>query len=513
MMHLKPNHPSVGAAGRTLIGFNIINGREIEGDLGLIEARSAADSRDVVGLFPDSGPKDIERAAKAAAEAFGPWSRSSAKHRGKILESLARILSDQQRRLAGVLTRETGLTPGEALGEVQLVVDACLQLAGFGKKPFAAKGKKAGAQEITRPMGVVGILSSRTTPLAWPGRKLLAALFFGNTVVWKPSDGAPSTAYLLLRALQEAGMPPGVVNSVNGKGRSGCGKHFIAAVDKGCFQMFCFAGSLDLGRTIGETCGRNLVPADLETGGRNPMLVMADADLDQAVRTALLDAFAAAGQRGTSLGNILLHSSVASPFTERFLEGVSALRCGNPVSHPDVDYGPMLNLRFAEAFRHHWDAGRREGAKLLHGGSQWTEDNRTARVEGEIGKGAYMQPCVWSAVAPQMALFRDEVYGPTVNLCTVESFAQALDLVNAAPQGAVGSLFSHDSQQVKAFRSEARVGSLSINAPLVRACPLSLDSWTRTHAVREEAMVDERPANETAEALPVPAPVNWGALD
>lgn len=507
-MNLKPNHPSVAAAGRTLIGFNVINGREIEGDLGLIEVRSSVDSRDVVGLFPDSGAKDIERAARAAAEAFGPWSRTPLKQRARTLERLARILAEQQQRLARILTRETGLTAGEALGEVHQVVEACGQLAGLG-----LQADTAGPHGIRRPRGVVGILSSRTSPLAWPGRKLLAAIQLGNTVVWKPSDGAPSSAYLLLRAMQEAGIPPGVVNSVNGKGHSGCGKHFIAAIDRGCFQLFCFSGSLELGRIIGETCGRNLIPADLDTGGRNPMLVMADADLELAVRAALRDGFAGAGQRTTSLGNILLHQAVVAPFTERFLQGVAELRCGNPVEHPEVDYGPLLNPRFAEAFRQHWVVGQQDGASLLHGGSQWTEANRTAQVEGDIERGAYMQPCVWAEVTADMALYRLEVLGPSVNLCPVESFRQALDLVNAAPQGLVGSLFSRDPQQIQAFQSDARIGSLSINASMVQPGPIALDPWTRTPVLHWGAPVDAGAEPETAEVPAVPVPMPWEALD
>jgi len=522
-MHLKPNHPSVAAAGRTLIGFNIVHGREVEGDLGLIESRSAVDSRDVVGLFPDSGAKDVERAAKAAAEAFPAWSRSSAKARIKLLERVGAILEAQRGRLGRVITRETGLTPREAEAEVRLTIDACAELAALGSKPFQAKASGPDRHLQRRPLGVVGILSSQTSPLALPGRKLLSALHFGNTVVWKPSDGAPSTAYLLLRALQEAGLPPGVVNTVNGKGRGGCGKHFLGGIEKGFFQLFCFAGSIELGRSVGELCGRHLVPADLETGGRNPMIVLADADLEAAVAVALADAFGGAGQRSSSLGNILLHPGIAPRFTERFLAGAAALRTGNPLAHPEVDFGPLLNARFAEAFRQHWEKGRQEGASLRLGGQQWSEENRTDRVLGEIAKGAYMQPCVWTGVKPEMALFGHEVYGPTVNLVEVASFEAALALVNQAPRGRTASLFSGDRSAALAFKADARLASLSVNASLGASGPIAQETWNRPHLV-----VDDGPAAPTAAlaaalaaapaSAPEPAgttqgPVDWSVLD
>lgn len=510
-MHLKPNHPSVAAAGRTLIGFNIVHGREVEGDLGLIESRSAVDSRDVVGLFPDSGAKDVERAAKAAADAFAGWSRTTSKTRIKLLERLAPILEAQQARLARIVTRETGLTPREALAEVRQTIDACQELAALGSKPFTAKPSGSGRQVLRRPLGVVGILSSQTSPLALPARKLLTALHLGNTVVWKPSDGAPSTAYLLLRALQEAGLPAGVVNTVNGKGRGGCGKHFLGGIEKGCFQLFCFAGSIDLGRSIGELCGRHLVPADLETGGRNALVVLEDADLEAAVAVALADAFTCAGQRSAALGNILLQRSVAAEFTERFLAGAAALRTGNPLSHPEVDYGPLLNHRFAEAFRNHWEKGRQEGATLRFGGQQWTEENRTVQVLGEIPKGAYMQPCVWTGVTPGMALFQHEVYGPTVNLVEVDGFEAALALVNQAPRGRAAALFSADRRLAQTFKSEARTASISINAALDTAGPLALETWTRPHGIVDDGPPAAATAPEPAASLP--APVDWAALD
>lgn len=498
-MHVKPNHPSQTAAGSTLIGFNLIHGREVEGDLGLIESRSPVDSRDVVGLFPDSGAKDVERAAKAAADAFPGWARLSWGSRCAVARRLGEGLETQLQRLSRILTREAGLVPTEAAAEVRLVIDGCRLLA-ERKEPLG------------RPCGVIGMLSSRTSPLATPLRRILAAIATGNTVVWKPSDGAPTVAYLAMQALHDAGLPAGVVNTVNGKGRGGCGKHFLAGVEKGLFQKFSYSGGSILGRQVGEVCGRSLVPVELEVGGRGCLIVMADADLDLAVEAALADAFRAAGQHAAALGNILLHRPIAARFEELFVAAAASLKVGNPVSHPEVAYGPLLNERFAAGLRGHCESGAQEGARLRLGGLRWDDSNRTELVAGEIAKGAYVQPCVWTDVAPAMALFRDSVPGPTVNLCSVDSFEEALAIANSGHSLAC-SLFTGDRDRALAFRSAVRAPLAALNAPMPLAFPIDPGSWGRPQAL--EAVWHGSLDTETPdEAPPPPAkPCVWEVLD
>ena len=536
-MHLKPNHPSAASAGRTLIGFNIINGREIEGDLGLIESRSSVDNRDVVGLFPDSGAKDVERAAKAAAEAFKTWSGTPAPVRGALVQRIGEVLVAQKERLARVITREIGKTPREAHGEVQEAIDTCTFFAGEGRRlhgqTVPSELPRRDLATYRRPVGICGVLAANNFPLAVPSWKIIPAILCGNTVVWKPSDDAPTTAYLFMQAMQDAGLPAGVVNTVNGRGRAGCGKHFLAGIDKGYFQKFSFTGSTGVGRTIGEICGRNLISPGLELGGKNPMVVMEDADLENALRGAIFSAFATAGQRCTSLGNLILHRPIAERFTEMFVEAASALRIGNPISHPDVMYGPMINARLADAFREHWEKGREDGARLLLGGSQWNEDNRTERVEGEIGRGIYMQPCVWEGVAKDMWLFQNEVFGPTVNLTTVDSFEEALEHANGTPYGLSSALYTENRRWIEAFKTGIQAGMTSINNTTVGAeahMPFGgigwsgngsresgmwvLDSYTRWHAVNEDCSGHLQLAQiETDYLGAAPKASDWSALD
>lgn len=463
-MHLKPNAPAAASAGKSVIGFNVINGREVEGDLGMIESRSAVDRRDLVGMFPDSGEKDVARAAKAAREALRGWSDTPLARRAEVVERLAGILNIHKAKLARIITREVGMTPREAEADVQTVIEACAFLANEVELQHS-HGQVPGVVLHRRPAGVCGVLATGSSPLAAPGRKILTAILAGNTVVWKPSDNAPTAAYLLLRALMEAGLPPGVVNSVNGRGRAGCGKHFLAGIDRGLFQGFSFVGSTLLGRTVGEVCGRNLLNPSLDLVGKGAMIILPDADLERAVGDALHSAFSHAGQRPLGLVNLLVHEACAVQFRQSFLEGVANLTLGNPMTDPDVAFGPMLNARTALAFREQWDTGRTDGATLVTGGEACSTANRTHRVKGDVSHGLYMQPCVWDGVTPAMGLFQSQVLGPTVNLVTCAGLEEALAWIQGTPSAFALSLYSQDPASIQHFKREHGADVAGINHP------------------------------------------------
>jgi aldehyde dehydrogenase (NAD+) len=260
-----------------------------------------------------------------------------------------------------------------------------------------------------------------------------------------------------------------------------------------------------MGRVIGEMAGRNLMVPSLELGGKNPMIVMPDCDLDRAVASALHGAFGCAGQRRTALANLILHRDVAAAFKAKFLEAVAAMTMGNPVTDPEVFYGPLINARFGKGFEEHWAMGRADGARLLTGGARWTEENRTGRVLGFIARGLYMQPCVWDEVTPEMALFQTEVFGPTVNLSTVDSFDQALAYANGTPYGLASALHSENRAWIERFKRESNAGLCVINgAGGAGNLPFAGTGWsgngafdagpgdgyTRWHAVRDAPAAD-----------------------
>jgi len=522
-MYLKANSPHAATAGKSVIGFNVINGKEVEGDLSLIQSKSAVDSRDLVGMFPDSGEKDVARAATAAADTFPAWSRTPVAVREAIVLRTAEILTTHRDKIARIITREIGMTSRESVAEVQDAIDACAFFVAEARQD-QSRTTPSGSVAHRRPVGVCGVLATGSSPLSAPGRKILPAILSGNTVVWKPSDNAPTSAYLFLRAMMEAGLPPGVLNTVNGRGRAGCGKHFLAGIDKGLFQSFSFVGSNALGRIVGEACGRNLILPSLDLAGKGAMVVMPDANLKQAVADALLAAFGQSGQRAIGLGNILLHEDCAGAFKKAFLKGVAKLEVGNPLTDPDVAYGPMINARSAASFREHWEKGLAEGATLLTGGDQWTEANRTAQVKGNISHGAYMQPCVWEGVTPDMGLFRNQVLGPTVNLATFAAFDEAMAWINAASCGPANSLYTKDKAIIARFKAESRADIANINASAYDpagtlpftghgTCPgrqSALEGFTRWQASNDLA-----PAEPAGSAPPLPASTiktDWASL-
>ncbi len=535
-MILKPNAPEAAHAGKTIQGFNYINGKEVEG-VGHIESRSAVDDRDLVGVFPDSGEQDVENAAKAAAKAFKTWSATPSPIRGAVIQRIGQILTEQKDKLAHVITREIGKTPREAAGEVQEAIDTCTFFTSEGRRLYGQTVPSEMAHKelytYRRPIGVCGILAANNFPMAVPSWKIIPAILCGNTVVWKPSDDAPTIAYLFLKAMQDAGVPEGVVNTVNGKGRAGCGKHFLAGIDKGYYQKFSFTGSTAVGRTIGEMCGRNLMIPSLELGGKNPMVIMPDCDMDNAVRGALWAAFGTAGQRCTSLANIIVHEACAKEFKQAFMDGLAKLEIGNPITHPEVTYGPMINARFAKGFEEHWAEGAKDkGAKLLSGGAQWTEANRTSIVKGDISHGIYMQPCVWDDVTQDMWLFQTEVFGPTVNISTVKDFDQAMDYANGTPYGLSSSLYTENRHWVERFKREIKAGMSSINNTTSGAeahMPFGgngwsgngtresgiwvIDSYTKWHAVNDDASGKLQLAQiETNYGGAAAEPTDWAAL-
>ncbi len=535
-MILKPNHPDAAQAGKTIIGFNWIGGREIEGDLSLFEARSAVDRRDVVGMFPESGAKDVERAAKAAREAFEKWKATPAPIRGAIIGRIGKIIEEQKERLAKIITREIGKTPREAMGEVQEAIDTCQFFQSEGRRLYGQTVPSEMARKelftYRRPVGVVGMITAGNFPMAVPSWKIIPAILCGNTVVWKPSEDAPAIAYLFMQAMVDAGLPAGVVNVVNGKGAGGAGQFMIEGIDKGLFQKFSFTGSTAVGRLIGEACGRQLQIPSLELGGKNPMIVMEDADIDNAVKGALWAAYGTAGQRCTSLGNLILHKDIAGEFKTKFMDGLGKLEMGNPMEHPEITYGPMMNARFGERFLEHFEMGRKDGATLLSGGTAWTEENRDARVKGNIAYGTYMQPAVWDKVTKDMALFQNETFGPTVNLVTVGDFEEAMACANGTPYGLSSSIYTQNRGYIEVFKTTISAGMSSINNSTTGAeahLPFGgngwsgngtresgvwvIDAYTKWHAVNDDASGKLQLAQIETDYGSAPAkPTDWSQL-
>lgn len=460
-MFVKPNNRAAQEAGPTLIAFNWIAGKEVEGDLPSFESRSSADHRDIIAILPEAGARDVDRAVRAAGEAFAPWRAFTPRARVEAIQRFGMVLSAQQEKIARLLVREIGMPWSEARAELAQAIALCQS---FDATQSGAWSTGDGTSvQLRAPMGILGLITSGTSPVAHVLDKLLPALVAGNTLVWKPSHDAAGVSYVLSRAMMDAGLPPGVVNVIQGKGRNGCGKHLLAALERGVFHGFGFAGSTLVGRTVAEMAGRHLVTPMLDLPGVDAMVVMADADLDLALERAIQEAFGHAGQRAARLANLVLHAPIADAFQKRFLEHAAALPVGNPLHHPEVMCGAVLNAKAVKNFEDHVTHAQAEGATLLLGGQRITEDNRSASTFGSVGHGSFLQPTVWGGVTPDMGSFQREVFAPTVNLVVAQDFNEALRLTNASRNPLLATIFSADSVLLGRFARENRAGTTLLN--------------------------------------------------
>src|SRR5690606_541951 len=328
------------SAGNTPKTFgNLIGGAEVH-SAATFASRNSSRLADVIGLFPEASKEQVRDACVAAKQAFGPWAKTPAPIRGQLIGSIGLALEREKESLSALITREMGKTLKEARGSVQEAIDTCHFFQSEGRRLYGQTvPSEMNNKELTtyrRPLGVVGIVTAGNFPIAVPAWKIIPALVTGNTIVWKPSEDAPAVAYAFAKLIEEAGVPAGVVNVVFGGGADAAGAYLVEMMDEGRLDKFAFTGSTKVGRQIGEIAGRNLLHPTLELGGKNPLIIMRDAALDNAVEGAIFSAYGTGGQRCTSAGNIIVDAPVYDEFKERFLARVAGLQIGDPNQHDGV---------------------------------------------------------------------------------------------------------------------------------------------------------------------------------
>jgi alpha-ketoglutaric semialdehyde dehydrogenase len=452
----------------TIVLRNLIGGEEREAEGGArTEASSACDQADIVGTAPVSRRADVEEACLAASQAFRTWSMTPAPVRGEMIGRIGAAIAAHKERLAKVICREIGKTMREARGEVQEAIDTAHFFQSEGRRLYGqtvpSEMPRKELFTYRRPLGVAALITAGNFPMAVPSWKIIPALLCGNTVVWKPSEDAPVIAYLFGRLIEDAGLPSGVLNIVYGSGPGGAGEAILEMVDRGLVQKVSFTGSTEVGRKIGEVCGRNLQVPSLELGGKNPMVVLRDADLDAAVEGALFAGFGTAGQRCTSLANLILDRPIAGTFKERLLDRVSKIKIGNPTLSEDLLYGPMIGQRFYERFMKHFEIGRSDGAKLITKEGRITLENKPDGFVGDPSTGHYVWPAIWDDVKIDMKIAQTEVFGPTINLITVDGIDEAIKVANGTPYGLSSACYTNDARNILRFKTEIRAGMTSIN--------------------------------------------------
>jgi aldehyde dehydrogenase (NAD+) len=454
------NRPSVK-------GFNIIDGQLTESSDGAtFESRNPAVLSDVLGAFPLSTKDDVSAALDAAHAAFPAWAATPAPTRGQIIGNMGRLLMDYKDDLVRLQAREMGKTLKECGGEIQEAIDTCLFFQSEGRRLYGQTvNSELPDKELftyRRPLGVCGIINACNFPSAVPFWKMIPAIMCGNTCVWKSPQDTPLLSFALARIMHQSGLPNGVINLIHGKG-SGAGQYLVDAVDEGRVNKISFTGSTAVGKMIGEVCGRNLVSCSLELGGKNPLVIMPSANLENAVEGAYWAGFGTAGQRCTSLGNLIIHKDIYDEFVAKLMDKVHSTRIGDSLEHEGVLYGSMLSEKYAKDFLEVIQICEQDGATKLYGKGRITSDNKPSGFVGTAEDGVFMWPHVYADVTEDMRCFHEEMFGPAITLVKADDFDHALHLANASPYGLSSAIYTNERLEAYRFKTGIKAGMTGIN--------------------------------------------------
>jgi len=446
---------------KTRVFKNFIDGEWVESASGAtFEDRNPADTREVVGIFQRSNKADVDAAVDAAKRAFAKWRLVPAPRRAEMIFHAAEILSDRKEDYARDMTREIGKVLKETRGDVQEAIDAAYYNAGEGRRLFGptvpSELPNKFAMAIRQPLGVCGMITPWNFPMAIPSWKLLPALVCGNACVIKPAEDTPLSTFNLVQALTEAGVPNGVVNVVTGYGpEAGAPIAENAAV-----RAVSFTGSSAVGRIIGTTAAKSLKPCSLELGGKNPMIVLDDANLELAVEGGLWGAFGTTGQRCTATSRIIVQKGVYRKFIAHFVARAKKLKVGNGLDET-VEMGPAVNEKQLNTSLKYIEIGKTEGAKLVSGGNRLDK--------GAYQHGWFLEPTVFIDVDPKMRIAQEEIFGPVVAIIPCDDLEDAIAIANNIEYGLSSSLYTKDVNKAFAAVRDLETGITYINAPTIGA--------------------------------------------
>src|SRR5258706_5198787 len=440
---------------------NYIEGKWVDAGSGkTFENRNPARWSDLVGTFPESSAADVDRAVRAAKEAFESWRLMPAPGRGQIVRKAGDLMTARKEEIAMAMTREMGKVLGEARGDVQEGIDTAYYAASEGRRLFGVIAPSELSNKfnmaVRMPVGVCGLITPWNFPMAIPTWKICPALVAGNTIVFKPAEDTPGTATTLVELLLEAGLPPGVLNLVHGHG-PGAGAPLVEHPD---VDLICFTGSTEVGRKIAEACGRTGKRVALEMGGKNAQIVMDDADLDLALEGVLWGAFGTTGQRCTATSRLIVHEAVHEKFVEMLVGKAGKLRIGDG-SDGNADVGPLINEQQLRTVEKYVEIGTSEGAKLRLGGARESSNGRE--------EGWFFKPTVLSDVTPSMRVAREEIFGPVLSILKVKSLEEAIRLSNDTEYGLSSSIYTQNINNAYRAIRDLRAGITYVNAPTIGA--------------------------------------------
>jgi aldehyde dehydrogenase (NAD+) len=440
-------------------------GSTLEGMSRGYRSTSPSNTHDVVAEIDLVPGHVFTETARKAQQAQKAWARVPAPIRGQVIGNIGRLVEANAEQLAQLVTREIGKPIAEARGEVQEIADTCAFFLGEGRRLYGqtVPSEMPDKQLFTfrNPVGVAAIITAGNFPVAVPSWYIVPALLCGNSVVWKPAEYSAASAQAFYDIFSAAGLPDGVLNIVFADGEDTY-QGLEQSLVEGLVDKVGFTGSTEVGVRIGELCGRHLQTPCLELGGKNPMVVTEDADLDLAVQGALFAGFGSAGQRCTSLGTAIVHESVHGEFLRRFVEATENAVIGDPTG--DVLYGPLLDEKFALGFEKHlgWIAEHH----VVHGSTgvgRITKVNPRKGFLGDPEPGLFYHPTIVDGVRADDELFRQETFGPIVGVTTYRDLDEAIDLGNLPGYGLSCSIYTTDPNKAFRFRAGIGAGMVSVN--------------------------------------------------
>ncbi len=447
-------HPFVQVIKMNIIK-NFINGQWVDSSSGATaKTFNPAKTTEEVSIYPLATLNDARQAIAAASEAFPKWSQTPPPQRGAILDKASQIIDARLDEMAQALTQEEGKTIAEAKGEVIRARDIF--------RYFGGEGWRMGGQVLPNntpnellysrrePLGVVTIITPWNFPIAIPAWKIAPALVYGNTVVFKPAFQTPLIASLLVKALAEAGLPAGVLNFITGRGAE-IGDEIVTSKN---INGISFTGSYKVGTGIYAKAIPNLTRVQLEMGGKNPMVVLKDADLNLAVKLAVSGGFGLTGQACTATSRVIVEDAIADSFVDALAQAAKSLKVGYGLDQ-GVQMGPASSQGQFETDLYYVNAGKEEGAKLVSGGEQLSDP----------GFGFFLQPTVFDRVEPGMKIAQEEIFGPVISVLRARDFNDAVEKANNITFGLSAGIVTRDLNRAMSFAERINAGVVKVNEP------------------------------------------------
>ncbi|CAM3553498.1 aldehyde dehydrogenase family protein [Aeromicrobium ponti] len=434
---------------------NFINNEWKESASGKVITSINPANKEAVGYVQNSTEEELNQAVEAAHNAKKAWRKLGQAARGQLLFQTANLLEARLDEIAESMTMEMGKTLPEAKGETARGIAILRYYAGEGMRKegdvIPSTDKDALMFTKRAPLGVVGVITPWNFPVAIPIWKIAPALVYGNTVVFKPASEAAVTAAKVVECFAEAGFPEGVLNFVTGSG-SVIGQGLI---DHPKLNAITFTGSESVGQSVAKAAAARGIKFQLEMGGKNPVIVAKNANLDQAVEAVISGGFRSSGQKCTASSRVIVESEVYNEFKQKLIEASEKITVGNGLEK-GIWMGPCASESQFNTFNKYIEIGKNEGARLVHGGEVLTG--------GEYDNGFFVKPAIFEEVTPDMTIAQEEIFGPVIALIRAVDLEEAIDLANNTKYGLSASIFTSDISSILEFIDEIEAGLVRINA-------------------------------------------------